>query len=139
MDTFLNFHIIRTCVGSSEGKSHKYLWDWATRSFISCFISFYISRYHFSQVFRTSFHIIGKNDFRHEFSFLTDSLKPALPPPLQLYDQNLLGVMKIFCWCSLSKASKWETNKTPWGERWLKIQNQKWVMENLWPPPPAPL
>ena len=33
------------------------------------FISFYISRYHFSQVFRTSFKIIWKKDFRHKFSF----------------------------------------------------------------------
>ena len=35
--------------------------------------------YHFSQIFRTSFRIIHKNNFCHEFSFLTDSLKP-LPP-----------------------------------------------------------
>ena len=41
-------------------------------------ISSYISRYHFSQIFRTSFRIICKKDFRHEFSFLTDSLKPPL-------------------------------------------------------------
>ena len=41
--------------------------------FLVVFISFYISRYHFSQFFRTSFRIIRKKDFRHEFSFLTDS------------------------------------------------------------------
>ena len=33
------------------------------------FIGFYISRYHFSQVFRTSFQIIWKKKFRHKFSF----------------------------------------------------------------------
>ena len=48
--------------------------------FLVVFISFYISRYHFSQIFRTSFGIIHKKDFRHKFSFLTDSLK--LPTPL---------------------------------------------------------
>ena len=37
--------------------------------FIAVLISFYISRYHFSQIFRTSFNIIWKTDFRHEFSF----------------------------------------------------------------------
>ena len=45
-------------------------------SFPVAFISFYIIRYHFSQIFRTSVNIISKKDFRHEFSFLSDSLKP---------------------------------------------------------------
>ena len=56
------------------------------------FISFYISRYHFSQILRTSLNIISKKDFRHNFSFLMDSLK--LPHPLN--SQNLLSVMKVF-------------------------------------------
>ena len=38
--------------------------------FLVVFISFYISRYHFSQIFRTSFNIVWKKDFRHEFSIL---------------------------------------------------------------------
>ena len=62
------------------------------------FISFYISRYHFLQIFRTSFRIIRKKDFRHEFSFLTDSLKS--PQPLQ--GQNPLSVIEVFCRCSLN-------------------------------------
>ena len=37
--------------------------------FLADFISFYISRYHFSQVLRTSFNIIWKKDFCHKFSF----------------------------------------------------------------------
>ena len=56
------------------------------------FISFYISRYHFSQILRTSLNIISKKDFRHNFSFLMDSLK--LPHPLN--SQNLLSVTKVF-------------------------------------------
>ena len=40
--------------------------------FLVVFISFYISRYHFSQIFRTSFRIIRKKDFPREFSFLTN-------------------------------------------------------------------
>ena len=46
--------------------------------FLAVFISFYISWYRFSQIFRTPFGIIRKKDFRHEFSFLTDS------PPFHL-------------------------------------------------------
>ena len=42
--------------------------------FLVVFISFYISRY---IIFRTSFNIISKKNFRHEFFFLTDSLKPT--------------------------------------------------------------
>ena len=37
--------------------------------FLAVFISFYISRYHFSQIFRISFNIIWKKAFCHEFSF----------------------------------------------------------------------
>ena len=65
--------------------------------FLIVFISFYISRYHFSQVFRSLFRIIHKKDFCHEFSFLTDSLKPPPPPPpppsppLHLNSQNPLS------------------------------------------------
>ena len=47
--------------------------------FLVVFISFYISRYHFSQIFRTSFSIISKKDFLHKFSFLMDSLKDPTP------------------------------------------------------------
>ena len=59
--------------------------------FLIVFISFYISRYHFSQVFRSLFRIIHKKDFCHEFSFLTDSLKPPSPPPHHLNSQNPLS------------------------------------------------
>ena len=55
--------------------------------FLVVFISFYISRYHFSQIFRTSFRIHNK-DFHHKFSVLTDSLKP-------LNGQNLLSMLKF--------------------------------------------
>ena len=44
--------------------------------FVVDFIGFYISRYHFSQVFRTSFNIIWKKDFCHKFFFLTDPQNP---------------------------------------------------------------
>ena len=78
--------------------------------FLDAFISFYISRYHFSQIFRTSFNINSKKDFRHKFSFLTDSLnRPlSLPTPLK--------VTKVFCWCSLANSTLkvkqllWRTN-----------------------------
>ena len=60
--------------------------------FLVVFISFYISRYHFSQVFRTSFNIWKKKDFHHKFSFLTDS---SLKFPHPLNSQNLLSVTKV--------------------------------------------
>ena len=54
-----------------KGTSYKNLKDTVTRSLV-VFISFYISRYHFSQVFRTSFNIIWKKDFQHKFSFFNE-------------------------------------------------------------------
>ena len=44
--------------------------------FLFIFISFYIIRYHFSQIFRTSFNIISIKDCHHKLYFLTDSLVP---------------------------------------------------------------
>ena len=71
--------------------------------FLIVFFSFYISRYHFSQIFRASFCIICKKDFCHKFSFLMDSLKPQPspppPPPYPINSQNSLTVMKVFCQC----------------------------------------
>ena len=58
------------------------------------FISFYVSRYHFSQFFRTSLNVISKKDFRHNFSFLMDSFS-NLPTPLN--GQNLLSMTEVFC------------------------------------------
>ena len=85
--------------------------------FISCyisryhfFISFYINRYHFSPIFRTSFHIIRKKDFRHKFSFLTDSLNPPPPPPLPKkkksakHDESFLLVLPKFCETALFQS-----------------------------------
>ena len=82
--------------------------------FLVVFISFYISKYHFSQIFRTSFSIIGKKDFCHKFSFLTDSFKPPHP----LNSQNLLSVTKVFCQCSLKNESSIYC---------LICKNHKWV------------
>ena len=70
------------------------------------YISFYISRYHFSQLSRTSLNIISKKkthkNFCYKFVFLMDSFTPFPPPPSPLDDKNLLSVTKFFCWCSLN-------------------------------------
>ena len=65
--------------------------------FLFVFISFYFSRYHFSQISRTLFKNIWKKYYRHEFPFLTDSLRILHP----LNGQNPLCVTKVFCRCSL--------------------------------------
>ena len=56
--------------------------------FLVVFISFYISRYHFSEVFRTSFNIIWKKDFRHKFSFFNGFTQPH--PRLLHYARKML-------------------------------------------------
>ena len=70
--------------------------------FLVVFISLYFSRYHFSQIFRTSFSIIGRKDFCHKFSFLTDSVKHSH----LLNGQNLLTMRKVFWRCSLTPSRK---------------------------------
>ena len=64
--------------------------------FLVVFISFYISRCHFSQFFRTAFNINRKKIFVTNFPFLTDSLNPPPPPPNPLNCQNPLSVTKVF-------------------------------------------
>ena len=77
--------------------------------FLVIFISFYISRYHFSQIFRTSFNIWQK-DFCHKFSFFnrftqtTTPSPPSLPPsvrkgvpaPLLFYGTHPLNQLAPF-------------------------------------------
>ena len=46
------------------------------------YMSFYISRYNFLQLFKTSFNIVGKKIFVTIFLFLTDL--PKLPTPLMV-------------------------------------------------------
>ena len=55
--------------------------------FLLFYVSFYISRYNFSQIIRTSFIVIWKKD--------------SLKPPHPLNGQNPLSVTKVFCRCSL--------------------------------------
>ena len=71
--------------------------------FLVVFIRFYISRYHFSQVFRISFNIIWKKDFRYKFPFFNGFTQPLpLPPPPPLKSQNPLSVTNVFCQRSLT-------------------------------------
>ena len=72
-------------------------------------ISFYISRYPFSQIIRTSLSIIWKKD-RHKFSFFNGFTQPLpphpTPPPLRpLSSRNLLSVTKVFWQCCLTNFS----------------------------------
>ena len=70
--------------------------------FVVVFISFYISRYHFSQILRNSFRIIRKKDLRHGFSFLTDSLNQpcnfqnkSVNSPFNWVPRNILFLPKL--------------------------------------------
>ena len=76
--------------------------------FLVIFISYYISRYHFSQIFRTSFNINQKKIFFTNFPIFMDSLEP----PHALNDQNLLSMMEVFQWCSLTMMVKSVKNMT---------------------------
>ena len=48
--------------------------------FLVAFISFCISKCHFSQVFRTSSNIIWKKNFRHKFSFFNRFTQTPISP-----------------------------------------------------------
>ena len=72
--------------------------------FLLFYISFYVSRYHFSQIFRTSFNIFWKKDFCHKFSFF-NRFTPHPPPSHPLNGQNPLSVTKVFCRWSLSHVT----------------------------------
>ena len=61
--------------------------------FLVIFISFYINRYHFSQIFKTSFSIIWKKDFCHKFSFFNRVTQTPTP----LNGQNLRSMTRVFC------------------------------------------
>ena len=50
--------------------------------FLLFYTSLYISRHHFSQIFRTSLNIICKKGFRHKFSFFNVSTETIAPTPL---------------------------------------------------------
>ena len=51
--------------------------------FLVVFIRFYIKRYNFSQIFKTSFGIIWKKDFCHKFSFFNKVTEPSQPLKLK--------------------------------------------------------
>ena len=65
--------------------------------FLAAFISFYISRYHFWKIFRTSFNIIWKKNFHDEFSIFN-----GLTQTHSLNSQNPLSVKKGFCQCPIN-------------------------------------
>ena len=58
--------------------------------FLLLYISFYISRHHFSQICRTSFNFMWKKIFIPNFPFLMDSLKPPQWPKSVKCDKSFL-------------------------------------------------
>ena len=85
--------------------------------FLLVFISFYISRYHFSQVFRTSFNIIWEKIFVTNFPFLMDSLKllyTLIAPKSTKHDKcfwSILPTYQNFSRLTLGRARTGEFNQ----------------------------
>ena len=80
------------CISSVVGTFYKNLWDTHQIIYLLLFyISFYISRYYFWQIFRSSFNILKKYSHYTKYPYLTDSLKPLH----LLNNQNLLNVTKV--------------------------------------------
>ena len=80
--------------------------------FLLCFIVFTsFSRYHFSQIFRTSVHstLSARKIFVTNIPSLTDPLK--LSPPQPPNCQNPLSVTNDFCRCSLNNVIEPEKSK----------------------------
>ena len=81
--------------------------------FYVVFISFYISRYHFSQVFRTSSNIIWKKDFLHKFFYFNGLTYPHLHPrnsqsPLSMTKFSSMsliyhGFSRLLCYHDVTK------------------------------------
>ena len=69
--------------------------------FLVVFISFYINRYRFSHIFRTSHTLSKKEVFLTNFLFWTDSYKA--PHPLT---GKICYPLQVFCWCSLIVVKK---------------------------------
>ena len=80
--------------------------------------SFYISRYHFSKIFRTSFNIIWKIDFQHEFSIfnkLTLLMLPYYLPTTCFNPKTARGGGNLTPPpCGFSKSVSHEEREKPW-------------------------
>ena len=73
---YIVFQVLKVLLTKNCKISHQIFY------FLLLYISVYISRHHFSQMFRTVFNIIGKKDFCHEFSFFNEfNQTPHAPRP----------------------------------------------------------
>ena len=112
------------CISSFEGTSYKKCKiEPSDLLFLVVFISFCISKY---------LNVIYKKDFRHNFSFLTNSPKPPPAPPLN--DQNLQAWQKIFVDAPLVIHNFWKKKcKNPFTncQNILQIVNCKWLIQSL--------
>ena len=80
--------------------------------FLFVSISFYISRYHFSEIFS----IIWKKKIVTNFPFLANSLSSLD----SCNGQNLLSMAKVFCWYSFSMNSVYDFWDTVTSHRFLE-------------------
>ena len=100
------------CISSFEGviTSYKNLEITPLDLIFVVFISFYISRYHFLPIFRTSFNIIWKKNFCHKLSIFNGFTQPIPAPPLN--SQNPLSMRKVFvdANCIIQIAFFWEVS-----------------------------
>ena len=91
--------------------------------FLLFHISFYISRYHFLQIFKTFIQHYLNKIFSSQIFLLMDSLKPPCPYPLN--SRNPLSVAKSFCWCSLKACVRYFFSFFYFFINWYPFKNWK--------------
>ena len=78
---------------------------WNILLFVVCISFLHISRYHFSQIFRTSLNIISKKDFCHNFSFLMDSPRPPIANYVEFPGMKLCFVWNFWGWSKIKSRN----------------------------------
>ena len=97
----LFLHCISSLEGTSKGIGKTHLPDLLFLVVLYSYISFYyISRYHFPQIFRTSFNI-WKKDVCHDFSFFNEFTQIPYPqrPKSAKHDERFLSMLLYFLCC----------------------------------------
>ena len=108
---YIAFHVLKVLLFTI---SHQIFY------FLLFYIKFYISRHHFSQIFRTSFNIIWKKSFCHKFLFFNGFTQNPLPPPYRsnFSKRNFFEFWQLSFGLSVRSTHEIEwSKKTQWNGR----------------------